>query len=236
MRPRIAFACCIAAWIAAAPSLARAADHGDGPQALADPSADITDLFAWMSNDGSKVYLVLDVTKGATVGSKFSTAIRYTFHVASRVHVGDADGPHPVDVICTFDVAQRISCWVGNADYVSGDASNVAGVTSASGKVKVFAGLRDDPFFFNSGGFNAFAGVVAQNKGGFMRDAAGCPMIDNAASQAFLNLLKGSGLMGGQPIDNFAKLNVLSIVLSIDKTLLARDGNLIAVWAATHKP
>src|SRR5262245_55955976 len=34
---------------------ARAADHADGPAAKADPSADITDVFAWMSPDAQRV-------------------------------------------------------------------------------------------------------------------------------------------------------------------------------------
>ena len=47
------------------PGLARAADHLDGPAVTADPSTDITDVFAWMNGDASKLYLVLNVTRAA---------------------------------------------------------------------------------------------------------------------------------------------------------------------------
>ena len=50
---------------------ARAADHGDGPRATADPSADITDVFAWTSPDATRLNLVMDVVRNATSASRF---------------------------------------------------------------------------------------------------------------------------------------------------------------------
>ncbi|TMA23646.1 MAG: DUF4331 domain-containing protein, partial [Deltaproteobacteria bacterium] len=69
------------------------------------------------------------------------------FHTSSLSAFGSAAGSTQ-DIVCTFDAAQKLSCWAGN-EYVSGDASNPAGLASGSGKLRVFAGLRDDPFFFN---------------------------------------------------------------------------------------
>src|SRR5262245_27962013 len=40
-----------------------AADHADGPRASADPSADITDVFAWMSPDAGRLNLVMDLVR-----------------------------------------------------------------------------------------------------------------------------------------------------------------------------
>src|SRR5215510_12115394 len=51
---------------------ARAADHADGPRASADPSADITDVFAWMSPDAGRLVLVMDLVRNATPTSRFS--------------------------------------------------------------------------------------------------------------------------------------------------------------------
>ena len=56
--------------------LALAADHQDGPAATADPAADITDIFAWMSSDASKVNLVMDVFPFATGTPLFSNTIQ----------------------------------------------------------------------------------------------------------------------------------------------------------------
>ena len=40
------------------PPDASAADHIDGPSAQIDPAADISDLFAWMNTDASRLNLV----------------------------------------------------------------------------------------------------------------------------------------------------------------------------------
>jgi hypothetical protein len=53
-----------------------AADHADGPAATADPSADITDVFAWTSADGKSLNLVMGTSPFATTASKFSNTVQ----------------------------------------------------------------------------------------------------------------------------------------------------------------
>ncbi len=53
----------------------RAADHIDGPRASADPAADITDVFTWMTADAARVIIAIDLTRNATTDSKFSDAV-----------------------------------------------------------------------------------------------------------------------------------------------------------------
>lgn len=217
---------------------ARSSDHQDGPQARLDPAADIADVFAWMSSDGAKAYLVMDVFPfaPATAGAaKFSTTAQYVFHTQSRPSL-TAPAASSTDVICTFDAAQAISCWVGAADYVSGDASATQGIASASGKVRVFAGLRNDPAFWNKKGFTAFGAYVHGNFGAIAVDPAGCRALSTTQSTTMVNLLKSDG-QGGPPADAFAKTNVLSIVLAVDKALLTTPGAaVLGVWASTRRP
>src|SRR5437763_850984 len=149
---------------------ARAADHADGTAGVGmalDPSADIADLFAWMSADAATVNLVMTVFPAASATSKFSDAVKYVFHVGS---VSAYLGPETKrDIICTFagGLATTATCWLTDPadhsvkEYVTGDASVAAGKASADGKVKVFAGLRDDPFFFNLAGFRNATSTVA---------------------------------------------------------------------------
>ena len=59
-----------------------AADHGDVPAAGNDPTADITDLYAWMSADRSKLNLVLDVMSNAGPTATFSPAVAFVFSVS----------------------------------------------------------------------------------------------------------------------------------------------------------
>jgi hypothetical protein len=211
-----------------AATLAIAADHNDGPKAKSDPAADITDVYTWL--DGPNLVLVMNVFPSATAASKFSEAVQYWFHTTSGPAFGDKTSPF--DIVCTFDAAQMISCWAGS-EQVHGDASGEAGLASASGKLKVFAGLRDDPFFFNLTGFNTVATFVAANGSSLMYDPAGCPKIDMGASTTIVTTLKEDG-MGNPGKDDFAGKNVLSIVVSIDKALLTEAGPIVSVWGATR--
>jgi hypothetical protein len=215
-------------------SLARAADHRDGPAATADPAADINDVYAWMSPDGAKVWLVMTVFPDAKTTSKFSNAVKYVFRLNSRPATALLMTPtERTNIVCTFDTAQKISCWLTNMDnsvgaYVSGDASATAGIESADKKIKVFAGLRDDPFFFNLTGFNNVAGVVKQAAGGLMFDTNGCPKLDMQTSMAAVNGLKTGS-------NDFKAFNALAIVISVDKALVTKGGPLLGVWASTNK-
>ena len=213
----------------------RAADHLDGPAASADPSADLTDVFAWTDADGKHVNLIANVFAAASTTSKFSNTVQYVIHTTSRAAFAiPAVAPTAsLDILCTFDATQKISCWAGS-EYLTGDASNTAGISSASGKLKVFAGLRDDPFFFNLDGFKATASIVRSAKGSLTFDAAGCPALDAPTSSALVNQLK-TAPGGGAPVDHFANLNVLSIVVQVDKSLVTTGGSLMSVWAATYR-
>src|SRR5712691_11179002 len=93
--------------------VALAADHTDGPAASADPAADITDVFAWTSSDGTKLNLVMDVFPAATSAAKFSNAVQYVFHTSSHSAFCQAAAATE-DIVCTFDTAQKISCWAGS--------------------------------------------------------------------------------------------------------------------------
>ncbi len=206
--------------------VAFAADHMDSPAAGKDPAADITDTFTWM--DGGNLVMVMDVVPFATTTSKFSDAVKYVFHTQSGAAYGQLKNPER-DVICTFDAAQKISCWAGNQEYITGDASQTSGLASQDGKLKVFAGLRDDPFFFNLTGFNNTVATVEAAAPGLTPNAAGCPAVDSSTSAALVTSLKTPGT------DDFAGKNVLSIVVSIDKSLVTQNGSLVAMWASTNK-
>lgn len=209
---------------------AMAADHLDSPAASADPAADITDLYAWV--DGGKVVLVMDVFPLADESSAFSDQVQYVFHVGSSAAFPLAG--QNTDIICTFDAAQMVSCWAGN-EYAHGDASG-SGLMSASGKMEVFTGLRADPFYFNLDGFKDTVATVEGAAGGLTFDGAGCPGLDAATSALLVGKLGGDPANPGQPgKDFFAGLNVLSIVLSLDASVVNQGGDVLNVWASTNQ-
>src|SRR5262249_54518769 len=82
---------------------ALAADHRDGPAALVDPTTDITDLFAWVSDSQPSLYLVMDLqggATGATAGTKFSDSALYVFHLTSGTRYGNATMSDTI--VCSF--------------------------------------------------------------------------------------------------------------------------------------
>jgi hypothetical protein len=221
----------LAALIFALPA-AYAADHIDGPAAALDPAADITDVFAWMSSDAARLYMVMALTRDASTSSRFSDQVQYVFHTTSQASFGGS--ANEVDIICQFDVSQRIQCWAGDDAYVTGDASGLSGISTSNGRFRVFAGLRNDAFFFNLAGFNATRGAVRAAAPSLRFDPAGCPALPASTAAALVNQLQ-SAPGGGPARDSFANFNVLAIVVSIDKAIVTGNGPIVGVWGSTNR-
>jgi hypothetical protein len=204
-----------------------ASDHLDTPTVIADPAADIGDIYAWTSSDGRRLNLVMDI-----VAHQFSDQLEYVFHVDSGERFGKTTAT--TLILCRFDTAQTAECWVGNADYARGNASNPAGIEGENHRFRIFAGLRDDPFFNNVKGTREaydVAGAALQN--GMRADAAGCSQFDQATSQKILNTWRHTS--GGPALNFLAGWQASSLVLSIDLDLVAKGGRLLAVWGAVHR-
>lgn len=209
-------------------SSAWAADHTDSPAASAEPTADILDFYSWMTSDANSLNLVATVQPFATAEAAFSDAVGYVFHVNSSAGYGmDAT---ETNVVCAFYSATGVECWVGD-EYVAGDASDPAGIASASGKVKVFAGLRDDPFFFELQGFRDAVSTVIGAAAGLTFDDHGCPALDQATSDALVGLLQGGD---DGATDTLAGANVLALVVQVDKSLVNSGGPVLGTWVSTH--
>lgn len=212
---------------------ALSADHQDSPAVKMEPTADINDVFSWM--DGTNVVLAMTVYPDAPMGATFSNTVKYVFHTNSTgAFAPTLPASGGVDVIATFDTGtpQNISLWVGTSEYVHGDASATTGLASPDGKVKVFAGVRADPFFFNLDGFKATVADVVAAAGGLTFNDAGCPALNSATSMALVQQLTSSP-DGGAAQNHFGTFNGLAIVVSVDKSLLTAGGADMTVWAAT---
>ena len=221
------------AWLAAgvwlvAPGPAYASDHLDTPTVIADPSADIGDLFAWTSADGKQLNLAMTV-----VAHAFSDRLLYAFHVDSGPAYGATSTT--TTILCRFAVANSAECWAGDADYVRGDASQPGGLVGRRGRFRVFAGLRDDPFANNVKGTRAALNVAAAAlRGGAPADAAGCPRFGEATTHAIADQWRQTD---GGPGKNFlAGWTSSALVVSIDLDVVTAGGPLVAVRAETSKP
>jgi len=206
-------------------SAASASDHLDTQAVIDDPAADIGDLYAWMSPDGQRLNLVMTI-----VGKKFSDHVRYAFRIDSGQATGKTSAESTIE--CDFNSAVAPQCRLDQLDVARGDASAECGVESEKKHFRVFAGLRDDPFFNNVRGTRAALNVAgAALKAGASRDAASCPRFDAATSARLLEEWRETE---GQPGSNFlAGWNTAALVIEVDISAVNHGGPLLGVWATT---
>jgi hypothetical protein len=139
-------------------------DHIDGPRTTADPAIDLTDLFAFASpSDPKRTVLVANVFPFAGATALFSNAATYAI-VVRRVQVagtGDAARfePHGPEIRFSFQFEALAASGTGDRPRQTGacrlpdgrtlpvTVNDEAGQPTPDRQVRVFAGLRSDPFF-----------------------------------------------------------------------------------------
>lgn len=228
-----------AAVVAAAlmlPGGARGADHLDSPAAVAEPAADITDLYAWMSADASKLNLILNWGHNMPATAMFSDAVVYVFHVTSMASYGAAD-KQETQILCKFFARTSFECWAGG-EYLTGAIA--APIESASKRMRAFAGRRNDPFFFELVGFQETVKKVVAAAPSLKFDANMCPAVDAGTSALLVKQLQSSAAISNtnenKPATNtFAGLSVHALSIQIDKALVTPKGPILGVWASTHR-
>jgi len=126
---------------------AQAADHRDGPLATGDPAADLNDVYTFINpNDPDELIVIGTIQPDAARNARFSDAVEYHFHFDN----GAANGT--TLVTCTFnDGGNTVLCrGAGDTLYAEGQIEQIVDAD----ELRVFAGLRDDPFFFDVAAFN----------------------------------------------------------------------------------
>lgn len=137
-------------------------DHFSGPRALADPSCDICDLYAFPSPERpGHLVLAVNVFPAAGPTALFSDAVMCRFRLrpvtidqsggTAAFAVGDTEAIFD----CTFDVpvhrevsaVQEAHCTTPAGDVVSVVVNDQNGTRRPG--LHIFAGLRSDPFFFD---------------------------------------------------------------------------------------
>jgi hypothetical protein len=137
--------------VGVAPLISGAADHLETPLAKANHSLDITDIYAFDGANSKKTVLVMNVNPlaGVVSGTAFSTSGEHRFNI-------DTNGDSVADDVyaVTFGAPghggkQPLTLWKNGARVLDGKTGNA----NNGGGAKLYAGIKDDPFFFDLASF-----------------------------------------------------------------------------------
>jgi hypothetical protein len=221
-------------------------DIQDSATLVARPGADISDVYLFPSpTNSNNVVAVMNVHPGLPAGSGttafFDPQVLYTMKFDTR-YASEAVGSRPsenlviqVSVSSVSGGSQQIFVYGPAAPNSTGTSTTLVNQgfttgtglinqTFASGSLTVFAGVREDPFFFDLAQWNKI--VPDRNLGS---TAASClPTAGNGSCPTGFN-------SAGTAVDFFANANVLSIVVEMPKTVLSQgaSGSVVGYWATT---
>lgn len=222
----------IGAFLTLAVSVAvMSADHAESPGADADPAADLADIFIFPSPETPATKMVGAITFGgrpaprSRIDGSFycDRNVLYTLNIDRANAAGTFDNIPDIQVFVRFARNGLGSCGVQleNVPGAGGTFSgSVGGVFSSSTGMRVFAGLRNDPFFFDGEGYAALvASFAAAGQSGDVVGAFG---------------------LGARPRrDSFANRNVSAVVFEMDLNVISPlVGGVrapIRVWGVTGR-
>ena len=137
----------------------RAADHTEAPGTQANLAGDIDDFYAWHVPNQNKLVAVITYdglkAPGSVPGATFLDDLIYTVHIDNN-----GDNVSDIQVHTRFGEdsegrwGMRVENLPGSPEMVDGP---VESINYAEEGRYVFAGLRDDPFFFDFEGFGTTA-------------------------------------------------------------------------------
>lgn len=188
------------------PTAVNAADHLDSPGVTNNGAVDITDLYAFSSNGGTKTVFIIGVNPGAGAlpnsGTTFGPGVDYSLKI-------DTNADLRPDITYKFKFGQpngmgvqSMKLWL-NGVLVANGSTGADNAVSGGGMTT--GGLFDDPFFFD---LAAFQGAV-------------------------LGSGNGRTFCDGGTTDFFLGLNISGIVLKVPNSALGGDGQAIGAWATT---
>lgn len=207
------------------------ADHAESPGSDADPAADLADIFIFPSPE-STAKTVAAITFGgrpaprSRIDGSFycDSRVLYTFHIDRADAAGNFDNIPDVEILARLGKTPDGTCGL-QLENVPGAGGTFSGKTesvfaSPSG-LKAFAGLRNDPFFFDAEGYAALVASFATP--GQNGDVVGAFRLTGNQARR----------------DSFAFRNVSAIVFEMSNDALAPAVNgvrpKLRVWGTTGR-
>ena len=194
--------------------LASAADHRDSPLNVSNPTADINDVYAFRSPVNPQNLVVAISANPLIVPSDNSSRGVFDDDVTFQIHV-DGDGDLIDDATVTISKDGDTLVFEGLGDPIAAKITMPGEdpVINKAGPITAFAGLRDDPFFFDLAGFNAFLAN---------------PQVPSAGLRP---------ADAGAPVDAFAGTNILAIVVELPISALTggdSTSGVIKTWVSSE--
>lgn len=185
MKKLLGFALPLLAATLASETPSMASDHVDGLKTAIDISADLTDMFSFTApDDPNRLVLIMNVHGFAISRSRFSNAVDYKFRIRPiddpKTLKPSTDPKREQVITCNFsggllliEPKQTATCtfgFSGGKETVSFETRSDQYQAGGSGEqdgIKVFAGVRSDPWFLDLGRTLAFNGSksVSQTPG-----------------------------------------------------------------------
>jgi len=221
----------------------RGFDIQDSAAVVARPGADISDVYLFPSPaNPNDVVAVMNVNPGLPAGSGttafFDSTVLYTMKFDTNF-ASEAIGNRPSETLvlqfsmgtpsagtqAIFVYGMATPNQTGSTTTLVGSGNNtgvglINKTFTTNGNITVFAGVREDPFFFD---LTQFYNIVPDRHAGSTSPtclpggSGTCPLGFNAVGTDFFN-----------------NSNVLSIVVEMPKSFLTASGNtLVAYWATT---
>jgi uncharacterized protein DUF4331 len=219
----------LVATIGASSLLVSAADHLDAPTTKANHRIDITDLYAFKSAGGTTLVLnVNPLTSPAdSKTARFDTNAIYQFNIdrnlngtvdtAYRIKFSNTQTQLNGKVIQNYTIKRsvgasaKVNAWIGSVVATGKTTTykrSTLRIAHISGGGKAFAGVRDDPFFFDLPGFVEFK------------------------KQLLMGTTDIPTLLGGfTATDTFAGTNISSIAIEVPNARIGGTGTTVGVWA-----
>ena len=210
------------------------ADHAESPGADADPAADLADVFIFPSPESaSKVVGAITFGGRSAPRSRIDGSFYCDAKVLYTLNIDRADAAGAFDNVPDIKIYARLArntagqCGL-QLENVPGAGGTFSGpieqvISTASG-IKAFAGLRNDPFFFDSEGLGTLLGsFAAPGQNGDLVTAFRLGSVPPAARR-----------------DSFALRNVSAIVFEMSLDVLAPLPAVgarpqVRVWATTGR-
>lgn len=218
----------LVAAIGVGPALVSGADHLDAPTVKTDKRIDITDIYV-ARRGTSRTTLILNVNPLTSPAGARTAAFRpsalyelkidtdrnaiadvaYRIRFGSAVPLADGAVRQSFEIRRATGASARTNVWAGTriAIGTTTAAGRAPRVATLAGGGAAFAGVRDDPFFFDLVGFTHFKERL----------------LAGSTNEADLF----SGFSG---TDTFAGTDVSAIVLDVPNSAIGGSGRNIGVW------